>query len=58
MAYLTDWQKPKNPECSCKKCKSKNVEYRIWETFDDCHQDYELRCLDCKAIWWIDGPDY
>lgn len=58
MPYLTDWLKPPNADFRCKYCKSTNAVYRVWETHDEAHTDYECKCNDCKATWWIEGSDY
>ena len=40
-------------DCSCPKCKSKNVQGR-----ENRDGDFPHRCLDCKHLWVIDGADY
>jgi len=54
MSY-SDWEDCE--ETTCRKCKSTNVEYRIWESSDGAFEDYNYRCKDCHTTWWVDGID-
>ena len=40
-----------------KKCVPHNVDFRTWDSSDGAYTDTQLRCLNCKHIWWIDGDD-
>lgn len=55
---MSDWKRvaDENPEFRCKKCKSDNLKYRIVED-DECHEDINYWCPDCKYQWWVDGID-
>jgi hypothetical protein len=33
------------------------VEYRVWESFDGAHEDYQYRCIGGGHLWWVDGID-
>lgn len=54
-AYVNDWKPCK---WYCRKCGGHNIEYRQVTSFDEAHEDYNYRCLDCKYNWWVDGIDY
>ena len=41
----------------CRKCGSTRVGYRTWESSDGAYEDYNYKCYDCGASWWIDGID-
>lgn len=41
----------------CRKCQAENVKYRVWESSDGGHEDYNFRCFTCGHQWWIDGID-
>lgn len=57
MAYLNDWSSPEYPVAGCRKCGSIDIEYRIWESSDEAHEDIHYRCNNCEHNWWIDGDD-
>lgn len=44
-------------DTKCRKCRSTNVHYRLWESSDGAFEDYKYECLDCGHIWWIEGID-
>jgi hypothetical protein len=41
----------------CRKCKRFNVSVQTWESHCGGYEDLKFTCLDCKAVWWIDGID-
>ncbi len=42
---------------TCRKCHSKDVRVRTWESNDGAYEDYQYRCDKCGATWWVDGID-
>jgi hypothetical protein len=41
----------------CRKCRSLDVWYRIFESSCGGFADEKYICRTCKAEWWIDGVD-
>ena len=41
----------------CRKCGSKNVKYREWDSSCGGYTDYKYSCQDCSYSWWVDGLD-
>lgn len=55
----TEWKKvPLESEFKCRKCGSDDVEYRIVESYDGAHEDYNYHCNGCNRTWWAEGSDY
>lgn len=48
---------PKTSNYKCIHCDSKNLEYCMWESYDEAHEDYHYHCKDCNEEWWIEGLD-
>lgn len=42
---------------SCRKCKAKEVRYRVWESHCGGYEDYHHKCFACGHTWWEDGID-
>lgn len=59
MSYTSGWKptKAENPNFTCRKCASVEVEYREWESSDGAYEDYHYRCKSCGRDWWIEGAD-
>jgi hypothetical protein len=51
-----DW-KACHKDWRCYKCKSQNGQYRIHESSCGGWEDSEIKCLDCKHTYWVDGID-
>jgi len=41
----------------CRKCKSRNVKYKEWDSSCGGYTDYKYCCQECGYSWWVDGPD-
>lgn len=41
----------------CRRCDSKKVTYREWESSCGGYEDTKYTCQDCGHWWWVDGPD-
>lgn len=41
----------------CHKCKSNDVEFRLWESSCGGYEDLNYHCKSCDAQWWVDGID-
>ena len=59
MSYTSDWKptKAENPNFTCRKCGSDEIEYREWESSDGAYDDYHYRCNSCGRDWWVEGAD-
>ena len=42
---------------SCRKCKTRNVMVRAWDSSCGSYTDYRYRCRSCNHVWWVDGSD-
>jgi len=60
MPYTTEPKstRDENPDFKCHKCNSNNMEYRMWDSYDEAHTDIQYSCLECKVEWWVEGSDY
>ena len=58
-SYLDNWKKAKitNIYFKCRKCGSKNISYRNWESACGGYEDIEYKCEDCNYKWWVEGID-
>ena len=52
---FSEWNPCKSTEC--RRCKSKNVKFRVWDSSCGGYEDYNYKCDDCGHSWWIDGID-
>lgn len=46
-----------NPDYSCRKCSSRDVYYRTWDSSDGAYTDYQYHCRGCDRKWWVEGAD-
>lgn len=44
-------------DCACRKCKEREVRYRIRESWYGGHEDCNYKCFSCGHTWWVDGID-
>lgn len=57
MSY-TEWTSvPHTYQFYCQ-CGSAKVKYRLWESSDGAHEDYNYHCDNCNRNWWVEGSDY
>lgn len=52
-----DFSDAKVSDRPCRKCKSANVSYRVWESSCGGYEDCKYTCSSCGAMWWVDGCD-
>lgn len=44
-------------EYGCRKCDSRNVQSKCWESSCGGYEDYKFKCGSCGHTWWVEGPD-
>jgi DNA-directed RNA polymerase subunit M/transcription elongation factor TFIIS len=49
--------KDDNPAFKCRKCGSRDVVYRVWDSSCGGYEDYQYHCRGCQRKWWVEGSD-
>ncbi len=57
--FQSEWKPTiaENPNYACRKCGSKDVHYRQWDSDCGGYEDVQYWCKGCNRKWWVEGPD-